>query len=139
MHIESITTAQSSPTNPTGTTSTTAVMMGVAGSIRMQGSKRILIMISGDISNDTTTDGVTARLSYGTGTAPVNGAALTGTQVGTAVSFTALTGVLTVPFAIQAIVSGLTLGTLYWIDLAVAAVTGGTSSVSNLSVSVIEL
>ena len=139
MHIESITTAQSTPGNPTGTTSTTAVMMGLAGSIKLQGSGRILIVLSGDISNNTTADGVTSQLSYGTGAAPANGAALTGTQVGNIVSFTALTGVLTVPLAQQAIVSGLIVGTTYWIDAAVKAVTGGTASILNLSLSVVEL
>ena len=139
MHIESITVAQSSPGNPTGTTSATAVMMGLAGSIKLQGSGRILIMLSGDISNDTTADGATCRLRYGTGAAPANAAAATGTAVGNTVSFTALTGVLTVPFAQQVVVSGLTVGTTYWVDAAVAAVTAGTASISNLSLSVVEL
>lgn len=139
MHIESIKTAQSTPANPTGTTSTTAVMMGVAGSIKLQGAGRIILMISGNMSNATTGSGVTVQLSYGTGTAPTNGATLTGTQVGAIVSFTALTGVTIVPFAIQAIVSSLTVGTTYWLDAAVKAVTSGTGAISNLSVSAIEL
>ena len=139
MHIESIKTFQSTPSNPTGTTSLTAVMMGLAGSITLQGSGRVLLMLSGDLQNNTTADGATVQLSYGTGTAPTNGAALTGTQVGNTESFTALTGVLVVPFAQQAVVSGLTVGTTYWLDAAVKAVTGGTASILNISLTAIEL
>lgn len=144
MHIESIKTTQATPSAPTGTTSTTAVMMGLAdglaaGSVTLQGSGRILIMLSGVMKNDTTADGVTVQLSYGTGTAPGNGDALTGTQVGAIVSFTALTGMLSSPFAVQAIVSGLTVGTTYWLDAAVKAVTAGTATISLLSLSAIEL
>ena len=139
MHIESIKTAQSQPTNPTGTTSTTAVMMGLAGSILLQGTGRLLVMLSGDVKNDTTADGVTVQLRYGTGVAPVNGAALTGTAIGNTEAFTALTGVTQVPFSQQAVVSGLTVGTTYWLDAAVAAVTAGTASILNLSLTAIEL
>lgn len=144
MQLESIKTTQLTPSNPTGTASATAVMMGLAdgvaaGSIKLQGSGRLLIMLSGDIKNDTTGDGATVQLSYGTGTAPANGAALAGTQVGNTESFTALTGVLVVPFSQQAVVSGLTVGTTYWLDAAVKAVTGGTASILNLSLTAIEL
>lgn len=139
MFLESIKTAQSTPSNPTGTTSTTLVMMGLAGTITLQGSGRILLMLSGDCANDTTGSGIGVQLSYGTGTAPSNGGALAGTQVGGLVTFTALTGVTSVPFALQAIVSSLTVGTAYWLDAAVKAVTAGTASISNLSLSAIEL
>mgnify|MGYP001590177998 FL=1 len=139
MFLESIKAAQSTPADPTGTTSTTAVMMGLAGSLTALGSLRFLIMLSGDCSNNTTADGVDVQLSYGTGAAQANGGALAGTQIGGKVRFTALTGVLTVPFALQAVVSSLTLGTAYWIDAAVNAVTAGTASISNLSLTVVEL
>ena len=143
-------TTTSTPSNPTGTTSTTAVMMGLAGSLTPQVTGRVLLILSGDISNNTTADGVTVQLSYGTGTAPTNGAALTGTQIGGIVSFTALTGVLTVPFCVTALIIGLsvpsinslgatTASTAYWLDAAVKAVTAGTASISNLDLVAIEL
>ena len=139
MFLESIRTSQSSPADPTGTTSTTLVMMGLAGSIQLQGSGRILLMLSGECGSGTTANGTGVQLSYGTGTAPTNGAALTGTQVGGLPIFTSLTGVLRNNFALQAIVSGLTVGTTYWLDAAVKAVTAGTSTITNLSLTAIEL
>ncbi len=125
--------------NPGGTTSTTMVMMGLAGAITPVSSTRIYFQISGDVTQSTTADGAKWQLSYGTGAAPANAAALTGTQVGANPTMTFLTGVLTVPFCIQAVVTGLTPLTAYWLDLALAAVTGGTASVSNVSVSAFEV
>ena len=139
MFLESIRTAQSSPADPSGTTSTTLVMMGLAGSITLQGSGRILIMLSGECGSGTTGNGTGVQLSYGTGAAPSNGGTLAGTQVGGLPIFTSLTGVLRNNFAIQAVVSGLTVGTTYWLDAAVKAVTAGTSTITNLSLTAIEL
>ncbi len=130
--------AQSSPSNPTGTTSTTAVMMGLAGAFTPKSTGRVLIMLSGDIKNSTSTDGATVQLAYGTGAAPANAAAATGTTVGGKPAFVAAANNQTVPFSVQAVVSGLTLGTAIWIDAQVAAVTGGTASIENLSLSVQE-
>ena len=129
---------QSTPTNPTGTVSLTLVMMGLAGSITPRSTGRILIWLSGDCSNTTTGDGVGVQLSYGTGAAPANGGALAGTQVGGLVTFTALTGVLTVPVGLQAIVENLAVNTAVWLDAAVKAVTAGTASISNLSLTALE-
>lgn len=130
---------QDTPANPTGTTSTTLVMMGLAESFTPVFSTRMEISICGNIAQSTTADGAGVQLSYGTGTAPANAAAVTGTQVGSLTTMTFLTGVLLVPFSLTAIVTGLTAGTAYWVDLALKAVTGGTASVTNLSVSVCEL
>jgi hypothetical protein len=137
---------QVSPSNPSGTTSTTLIMMGlgVAGagggwSFTPRGSGNVLLVASGAISNNTTADGAAAQLSYGTGAAPANAAALAGTQIGTLPVFTALTGLLTVPFSLQAIATGLTLGTTYWFDLALKAVTAGTASVATVSCTAFEI
>ena len=127
---------QTQPADPAGTASTAAmVMMGLAGSITPAQNGRILIALSGDVAQTTTADGAKWQLSYGTGAAPANGAALAGTQVGSNPTMTFLTGVLLVPFSSQAIVTGLTVGTAYWLDVALAAITGGTASVSKLSLS----
>jgi hypothetical protein len=131
--------SQSQPANPSGTTSTTMVMMGLAVPFTPQGSGRLLVIISGDVTQSTTADGAKWQLSIGTGVAPVNGAALTGTQFGSNPTMTFLTGVLTVPFSSQAISAAQVQGTAVWIDIALAAITAGTASMSNLSVSVVEL
>ena len=134
------TSAQASPGNPTGTTSTAAaVMMGLAGSVTPKASGKVLIEISGNVTNNTINDGATVQISYGTGTAPTNAAALTGTQAGNIARFTAAAAAQKVPFSCQVIVSGLTVGTAYWLDVAVAAVTGGTATVTDISITAYEL
>lgn len=132
-------TAQSTPADPTGTTSLTGVMMGLAGAITPRVTGKLLILISGDIDNDTITDGVQIQLRYGTGAAPTNGAALTGTVAGGLVKFTLALAAQKAPAAAQAIVSGLTVGTAYWIDIGLAAITGGTASMNDISLTVFEL
>ena len=136
----SLQVAQATPANPVGTASTTGVMMGLAAAITPQATSRVQITISGDIFNaNAVGNGATARIRWGTGTAPVNGAALVGTAVGGNVQFIAATTAQKSPFSLSAIVSGLTAGTAYWIDLAVAALVAGTATVENLSVSIFEL
>ncbi len=137
--VNRLATQQTQPSDPTGTTDTTGKMMGLAGSITLNTSNKILLILSGDISTNTTADGAKVQLSYGTGSAPTNGAAITGTQCGSRPTFTGLTGVLTVPFSVQCIVTGLNPGIAYWLDATEAAITGGTASVSNLSLSATEL
>src|SRR6185312_4219907 len=66
----------------TGTTSTTAKMMGLAGSITPNKSGTVLILISGTISNTKNANKSLVQLYTGTGTAPANGVAITGTARG---------------------------------------------------------
>src|SRR6266446_2469251 len=74
---------QSSPGNPTGTTDTTGKMMGLAGSITTKIGTRALVIISGAIFNSGGVgDGAKVQLRAGTGSAPSNAAALTGTAYG---------------------------------------------------------
>lgn len=134
---------QASPSDPTGTTSTTGVMMGLAGTFTPMKSGKLMIVISGNIANGTAGDGATATIRYGTGTAPTNGASLTGSAAGNISKIVNPLLALLVPgsgnFNCNAIVSGLSLSTAYWIDIAAARVTGGTATVSGISISVIEL
>lgn len=125
--------------SPTGTTSTTGVMMGLsnlqAGNIiTPQVTGRVCIMISGVIAQSATADGAKWAIRTGTGTAPANGAALTGADAGGEESMTFLTGVLKVPFCIVAYVTGAALGTALWIDLRLAAVTAGTATMTQVNV-----
>ena len=137
-----VATSQATPSNPAGTTDTTGKMMGLAGTITPVSTGKILIIISGDIANDTIADGAAVQIRYGTGTAPANADALTGTAVGGLVSSTnpnIALATLTIPFSLNAVVTGLTLGTAYWIDTGLKAITGGTATISNVSISVIEV
>ena len=132
-------TYQATPGNPTGNATGTNVMMGLAGAITPGISGKILILISGYLQN-TSTGGANAQIAYGTGTAPVNGAAATGTLIGNNATNNPSVAATAIPFTCCAIVSGLTLGTAYWIDLQLARVAAiGTGSCGNLTVSIMEI
>jgi hypothetical protein len=132
--------SQSTPAAPTGTTNTTGLMMGLAAAITPNKSGDLLIVISGTIFNATAiADGGKVQIRYGTGTAPVNAAALTGTAVGGQPQFIASTTAEKSIFSVNAIVTGLTTGVAYWVDLALAAITGGTANLSDISISIVEL
>lgn len=131
--------AQSSPADPTGTTDATGKMMGLAVSLTPVSTGRVMIVISGTIANASgIADGANVQLRTGTGTAPANGDALTGTVAGGLVKYVSATTAEKAPFSVNAIVTGLTLATARWIDLGLAAVTGGTATVKDLSVSAFE-
>lgn len=131
--------SQATPANPTGTTSTTGVMMGLAGAITPVYTGRVLIIICGSVENGTINDGAKWQIRYGTGTAPVNTAALTGTTAGPLQTLTETVAAEIVPFCLSAIVTGLTLATAIWVDLSLAAVTGGTATILNVGISIVEI
>ena len=114
--------------------------MGLAGALTPRVTGRVKIVINGYMSESVAARGVTAQIRYGTGTAPVNGAALTGTTAGGDIKMFQTSAAELFPFSCNAIVSGLTLGTAIWIDLAVARVgASGTGSVLNISITAFEL
>jgi hypothetical protein len=135
---------------PSATTSATYVMvgLGVAGAsaftITPLITGRLLVLVTGDVTGVNTAT-VTVQLSFGTGAAPANNAAVVGTQVGGQPLFTPITGVLTAPFSLIAIITGLAtaspvtgVGTPVWLDVALKS-TSGAASVSALTCSAIEL
>jgi hypothetical protein len=112
-------------------------MMGLAGTITPRGDGVVFMILSGDIVNSTGSDGGTVQLYYGTGAAPANGASLTGTPCSGKVTDNN-SGATRDLFSVQCAAVGLSLGTTYWIDAAVAAVTGGTATIADLSLTAIE-
>lgn len=146
--LPSAATAQAQPSNKTAPASTSVfAMQGLAGAITPTRSGKVLITVSGTViapTGTTVDNGIAYQISYGTGTAPVNAAALTGTQVGTvqtstqAVASTAAADV-NVPFSTSVVVTGLTLSTAYWIDLAAKSITTVSQmGLANVSVSAVE-
>lgn len=133
--------ATATPGNPTGTTSTTDVMMGLGSTVVFTPSTtgRVLVLCSVVAKQTTSGDGCSVTMYRGTGSAPANAAAVTGTQTGGGKTLTAIAANQTDTMALFAVVSGLTIGTQYWLDLAVHAVTGGTASVSSISFLMLEL
>lgn len=132
-------TSLATPSNPTATTSTTGVMMGLAGSITPTKSGKVVFAVIGSISNNTATRGSFIVLRYGTGTAPTNAAAATGTVVGNGSFHNTAAANLTVPFYAGGIVTGLTPGTAYWLDVQLGSLVGGTSAIWSPTIMAFEL
>ena len=117
------------PGNPTQIASTSALMFGLNMTVTPSKSGTVLLSISGIL---TTGNGACEiALRYGTGTAPTNQAAASGTV---------LTGNgtpsnnISYPFTLTAVVSGLTLSTAYWFDVSGQTNAGSTSvSISNIN------
>lgn len=121
--------------NPTGTTSA-GVMAGLAVAITPVGSGRLHIVITGVLTNNTVAPlvgGGTYRLYYGTGSAPANGVALTGTALGNQNSITANTA-NTPSFSLEGWVSGLAIGTPVWVDMLEGQFVAGTATFQAIDV-----
>jgi hypothetical protein len=132
-------TYQATPADPTGTNSISGAMMGLAGSITPRTTGTIVILISGVGTVDTAGDTYLVQGRYGTGAAPANGVALSGTGFSSQVGATIPTLFGSDSFCCQGLVTG-TVNTPYWIDLALANGGGtGNKSVLRLSVTAFEL
>jgi hypothetical protein len=126
------------PANQTGNATATFKMNGLGAAaapctITPVATGRVHFVITGSLVQSTTADGVTWKLAEGTGAAPANAAAATGTVISAIGTWTALTGELNVPVTIDGNVSGLTLATAVWFDIQIADVTGGTASLTNVT------
>jgi hypothetical protein len=78
-------------------------------------------------------------LKFGTGTAPINGASSTGTSIGTTKSATLSTAGGVENLIVSGMATGLTPGTTYWCDVALAGNLTGTASISNVDFTAFEL
>lgn len=132
------------PANPTGPASTTYTMMGigVSGGFVPHYDGAAIVMITGNSSNNTAADGANYQLIYGTGAAPSNAGTFTGAACGnpaTPTNSSLASSVSTgIPFTVQCIVTGLTLNQGYWFDLAAKQITGGTVTLTGITVSAVE-
>lgn len=116
-----------------GKTSPSWVLTPVASGVIMAGAH-------GYAANDTTNDGLKIALAYGTGTAPTWGGGFTGaTMTFNQKANSGAGGGTNFPIALSGIARNLAVGTTYWFDLWVAAITGGSVSVSELSLAAYEL
>lgn len=133
--------ATSSPGNPSATSSATAVMMGLAGTFTPKATGNFLFITSFTAFNNTASDGCIFQLRFGTGAAPANAAAVTGTQSGNTMTFVnnANTALIQSPSELIGYSTGLTIGTAAWYDIAVNTVTGGTCTITNVTLIAIEL
>jgi hypothetical protein len=111
-------------------------MMGLGVTITPVITGNLLMTITGSFSFSTANT-QSSRLRYGTGTAPVNGAAPVGTLVGSVTQGTAAAAGEQLPFTMIGVVTGLSTGTAYWIDAALWA-NAGTAQIFGVTVAAIE-
>ena len=121
------------PANPSGTINTSLTMMGLGSGCTVTAGRngKITFVIHGNVQNSST--GFLYQLRYNNGSAPSNGAAVAGNAVSAQKSEVPAGGTA-VPFSDSGEVSGLTPGTAYWFDEAVAQFGGsGTVILTNLT------
>ena len=124
---------QASPSLPGANSSTTGIMAGFGSSCAMTPaySTRLFVSFQGSVFGNTTNI-ATLNFRYGTGTAPVAGAAATGTSVGGSVSVQTVAATSqNIPFTLNAIITGLSAGTAYWFDIDGLVNTGNVSYVAS--------
>jgi hypothetical protein len=127
--------AYSNPGQPNGTVSLTGVMAGIGSTATYTPALtgNLLIRITGLAGTATAVSTVGLQGRYGTSPAPKNGDGLTGTTFGPAItcSAQAATTTGTCPFTLEAKVTGLTIGTEYWVDF--SFLTGNSKAQANAS------
>jgi hypothetical protein len=137
----------STPTAPAPTLSTTLVMMGLGTNatgtpwkITPSSSGKVLVIVTGLVAVATAVASIVVGCRFGTGAAPANGAAVTGTRFGTSGDMTLLpvTNGVGLPFSATQVLN-LTPGTAYWFDLALDCNGTDAASVSNVSISLVEI
>jgi len=130
--------------SPAGTTNTAAfemMGMGATATITPTATGRLWVTIWGTMENTDATSGSRVRPKYGTGAAPVNGAAETGTSLCTNspdVKFDGDTVAQAAPFSVSGVID-VTVGVAVWVDIAMQALVGGTASASGVSVQIVEI
>lgn len=121
--------------SPTGRASASTVMLGLAALITPAASGRIVVLCTGVVGNGTTTDGANLQLYFGTGAAPANNAAASGTAFGGAQAIASfVTSELTTSYALSGafnVTGQQYLGTgtaptitTYWIDIGFSSTAG---------------
>lgn len=106
--------------NPATTTSATIVMMGLGGvglTLTPAVTGNAVVQVRGMVTNNTNGDISTVGLYFGTGTAPTNGAAVTGTRIAGLLNYTMPAANQASFFEFVIPVPGLTLSTAYWFDV----------------------
>jgi hypothetical protein len=127
--------------DPTLTASTDPKMMGIGltATITPKVSGTVLIIATGVMGNATIANGVTVKLYYGSGSAPTNGTSAIGTAVGSAKTIGASTTGGRMSFSLAYVITGLTVDTEYWIDIALNSITAGNASIKNVDIVAVEL
>jgi hypothetical protein len=120
---------QSNPSNPASTSSTSFKMMGLGSTLKLTPtfSGTVIIKLDSETKNTVDGNGVQFEIFYGTGTAPSNGSLTTGTQEGPTFERDFWGKNATVGFSTNLTITGLTVGTPYWFDIALKSLGSGSS------------
>ncbi len=129
----------SNPANKTGNATATFKMNGLAATITPVVTGRVIFTITGYVSNDTNGDATTIKMAYGTGAAPANAAAATGTVITATQIYTSTSANVQQGFCLRGIATGLTLNTAVWFDIQIADITGGTAAAFSTDCTAIEV
>lgn len=135
------------PSNQTATTTigdglTTGVMLGMGVTFTPTKSTQLAIHITATMKTAAALDGGSAALRIGTGSAPANGDALTGTAIGEGSQFLgAANNDSAVPFTATVVKGGgfFSIGTAYWFDLGFGSQGGAAFTIYNVTVSIHEI
>lgn len=133
------------PASPTSTVSTTLVMMGLGSTIAYTptGTGHVVVLLSGWYTVATALVNININGYYGTGTAPVNGAAVTGTRFGVPTGTSPQPkppGVAALAYCQFPAMLALTAGTAYWFDFAISTTNASdAASVSDIACVLYEL
>jgi hypothetical protein len=126
--------------SPAATSSTAGVMAGLGATLTPVNSGKISVTICGSMKNTGANYVTTVRLYYGSGTAPVNGAALTGTVSGGIITGHTAFANAFLPYSVSAVLSGRPLNQPTWFDVSIATSNAaGMASVHYASVCAYEL
>lgn len=130
--------SQSAVASPTGTNSGTPTMMGLAGSFTAMTTGQFLLIVTLTVLGNNS--GV-YQIQYGTGSAPANGAAVVGTAAGQPLAPNADIANASAANAITlvGIVTGLVVGTTYWLDITQACPSGNFVTPSKAGIIAVEL
>lgn len=122
------TSITATPSDPTGTASTTGAMMGLGTTCKLTPtySGRVYFEIYG-VGSNTGANNFRVNARIGTGTAPANAAAPSGTQVGSTLISSVPGSGQQIPYKIGGIIATLTPGTAYWFDVDLFTSTGTAS------------
>jgi hypothetical protein len=126
------------PANPTATAATAAVvMMGVGSTCTLTpgSSGQVSVEMDGYVATNTAAVQLTVGVRYGTGTAPINGAAVTGTRFGSNADIvTKAPGVGQFQYVGFTQILALTPATAYWFDFCLlTSVAADTAAVTSIS------
>jgi len=114
------------------TTSSSLIQVGMKISYTPDTSTIYVSGIAGAQTNILTC-GVGEQIDYGTGSAPGQGHAQTGTLIGNVVSIIPATTGIQISIPLDGAVSGLIAGTTYWFDIALRALPGGSCGTATFS------